>query len=62
MENLNRPENKRLHSLDALRGFDMFWIMKGKEIFVAEPGNFSMFPGTAFIIYDIPFIYGTITA
>jgi predicted acyltransferase len=27
-------EVKRLHSLDALRGFDMFWIMGGGEIFV----------------------------
>jgi predicted acyltransferase len=25
----------RLHSLDTLRGFDMFWIMGGREIFVA---------------------------
>ncbi len=25
---------KRLHSLDALRGFDMFWIMGGEGIFV----------------------------
>ena len=38
MENLNRPETKRLHSLDALRGFDMFWIMGGGEIFVALAG------------------------
>ncbi len=35
MENLNKPEIKRLHSLDALRGFDMFWIMGGGEIFAA---------------------------
>ncbi len=35
MENLNRTESKRLHSLDALRGFDMFWIMGGGGIFVA---------------------------
>lgn len=26
---------KRLHSLDALRGFDMFWIMGGERIFHA---------------------------
>jgi len=26
---------KRLQSLDALRGFDMFWIMGGGEIFIA---------------------------
>ena len=35
MENLNKLEIKRLHSLDALRGFDMFWIMGGGEIFIA---------------------------
>lgn len=29
-----KPEIKRLHSLDALRGFDMFWIMGGEGIFV----------------------------
>ena len=28
-----KPETKRLHSLDALRGFDMFWIMGGEGIF-----------------------------
>lgn len=28
-------EFKRLHSLDILRGVDMFWIMGGKKIFVA---------------------------
>src|SRR5512145_3294479 len=31
MENNQQP--KRLHSLDALRGFDMFWIMGGEGIF-----------------------------
>jgi len=31
MENGNKP--KRLYSLDALRGFDMFWIMGGEGIF-----------------------------
>jgi predicted acyltransferase len=34
MENKNEPEFKRLQSLDALRGFDMFWIMGGEGIFV----------------------------
>jgi len=34
MENENKPVIKRLHSLDALRGFDMFWIMGGEAIFV----------------------------
>jgi len=27
-------ESKRLLSLDALRGFDMFWIMGGSEVFI----------------------------
>ena len=32
---LQTPANTtRLHSLDALRGFDMFWIMGGESIFV----------------------------
>lgn len=35
MENQNKPSVKRLLSLDALRGFDMFWIMGGGGIFVA---------------------------
>ncbi|MCX6254162.1 MAG: DUF5009 domain-containing protein [Bacteroidia bacterium] len=34
MENENKPAIKRLHSLDALRGFDMFWITGGEAIFV----------------------------
>jgi predicted acyltransferase len=34
MENENKPAVKRLHSLDALRGFDMFWIMGGEGIFI----------------------------
>jgi predicted acyltransferase len=29
------PPNQRLMSVDALRGFDMFWIMGGEGIFVA---------------------------
>ncbi len=33
MENQTKPAVKRLHSLDALRGFDMFWIMGGAGIF-----------------------------
>jgi len=32
MENLTEPHNGRLHSLDALRGFDMFWIAGGDGI------------------------------
>jgi predicted acyltransferase len=34
METENKPVVKRLQSLDALRGFDMFWIMGGEGIFV----------------------------
>ena len=33
MESANNPEVKRLNSLDALRGFDMFWIMGAEGIF-----------------------------
>lgn len=33
MENEKKPAVKRLYSLDALRGFDMFWIMGGEAIF-----------------------------
>src|SRR5438552_17368933 len=29
----NSITHQRLHSLDALRGFDMFWIIGGEEIF-----------------------------
>lgn len=35
MEKETKPESKRLLSLDALRGFDMFWIMGGEGIFIA---------------------------
>jgi len=31
----NRAETKRLESLDALRGFDMFWIIGGGAIFAS---------------------------
>lgn len=30
----SKPPVKRLYSLDALRGFDMFWIMGGESIFI----------------------------
>jgi predicted acyltransferase len=33
MENENKSTVKRLYSLDALRGFDMFWIIGGEGIF-----------------------------
>jgi len=35
MDKKPKPEIKRLHSLDALRGFDMFWIMGGEGIVIA---------------------------
>lgn len=34
MENENKHTQKRLYSLDALRGFDMFWIAGAEGIFV----------------------------
>ncbi len=34
MESQEKSSSKRLQSLDALRGFDMFWIMGGEAIFV----------------------------
>ena len=30
----NSKQTERLKSLDALRGFDMFWIMGAEEIFI----------------------------
>jgi predicted acyltransferase len=33
MENESKPTSRRIYSLDALRGFDMFWIMGGEAIF-----------------------------
>jgi predicted acyltransferase len=35
MENKTKTASKRLYSLDALRGFDMFWIMGGEGIFIS---------------------------
>lgn len=34
MDQKSKPAVKRLQSLDALRGFDMFWIMGGEGIFI----------------------------
>lgn len=34
MENKTKPAAKRLQSLDALRGFDMFWIIGPKGFFI----------------------------
>jgi|ERR1035437_1636328 hypothetical protein len=50
MENKTQPEIKRLHSLDALRGFDMFWIMGGEGIVIAT-ALLGMFTGE-FIMSD----------
>jgi hypothetical protein len=36
MEDQNKPSLKRLLSLDALRGSDMFRIMGGEEIFIGR--------------------------
>jgi predicted acyltransferase len=35
MDKEKKPAQERLVSLDALRGFDMFWIMGGEGIFIA---------------------------
>lgn len=35
---MSDPTNPRVVSLDALRGFDMFWIVGGREIVVAAAG------------------------
>ncbi len=35
MEKETKPATKRLYSLDALRGFDMLWIMGGEGIIIA---------------------------
>ena len=31
MSNILTKQSDRLYSLDALRGFDMFWIMGGED-------------------------------
>jgi predicted acyltransferase len=35
MKEKSKPASKRLYSLDALRGFDMFWIMGGEGLFIS---------------------------
>lgn len=67
MENVNKPASKRLYSLDALRGFDMFWIMGGEGIFAALAAltGWSFFewwakqlehvPWHGFVFYDMIF-------
>ncbi len=42
------PESQRLMSLDALRGFDMFWIL-GADSFVYALHETSQNPVTAFL-------------
>jgi predicted acyltransferase len=46
--NTPAPESKRLTSLDALRGFDMFWIL-GADSFVYALHEVSRNPATKFI-------------
>lgn len=60
-------ETRRLYSLDALRGFDMFWIMGGERIFhaIAKATNSPFWEGLAhqfshpewngFRVYDLIF-------
>jgi predicted acyltransferase len=67
MEKEIRPPSKRLYSLDALRGFDMFWIMGGEAIFtgLATLTGWSVFewwakqldhvPWHGFVFYDMIF-------
>jgi predicted acyltransferase len=45
MENSTNKKSDRLLSLDALRGFDMFWIMGGENIFhaIAQLTQWSIF-------------------
>jgi len=67
MENENKPAIKRLYSLDALRGFDMFWIMGGEGIFIGLAtltgwpvfewwaGQLDHVPWHGFVFYDMIF-------
>jgi predicted acyltransferase len=67
MENETKPVVKRLYSLDALRGFDMFWIMGGEGVFVALAaitgwpvlqwwaGQLKHVPWHGFVFYDMIF-------
>jgi predicted acyltransferase len=67
METENKPATKRLYSLDALRGFDMFWIMGGEGIFIglASLTGWPLFkwwatqldhvPWHGFVFYDMIF-------
>jgi predicted acyltransferase len=67
METINKPSSRRLYSLDALRGFDMFWIMGGESIFIALAaltgwpvfqwwaGQLKHVPWHGFVFYDMIF-------
>jgi predicted acyltransferase len=67
METKNKSVINRLYSLDALRGFDMFWIMGGGGIFVALAtitgwpvlkwwaGQLEHVPWHGFVFYDMIF-------
>jgi len=67
MESGNKSPNKRLQSLDALRGFDMFWIMGGEGIFIGLAtltgwpvfewwaGQLDHLPWHGFVFYDMIF-------
>ena len=63
------PASQRLYSLDALRGFDMFWIMGAAGVFgnLANITNSPIWEGIAaqlshptwngFAMYDLILIY-----
>jgi predicted acyltransferase len=67
MEKETKPVSKRLYSLDALRGFDMFWIMGGEGIFISLAaitgwpvfkwcaGQLDHVPWHGFVFYDMIF-------
>jgi len=47
MEKENKPATRRLVSLDALRGFDMFWIMGGEYMkLLSKAGALGIIPRT----------------
>ena len=70
METTTNPQTKRLYSLDALRGFDMFWIIGGEGIFIGLAsltgwplfqwwaGQLEHVPWHGFHFYDMIFIAG----
>ena len=46
------PESQRLMSLDALRGFDMFWILGADSLFYALH-ELKANPVTSFLAYEL---------